>query len=342
MRASIHAREVRAAAAAWLSRRDAGLAPADEILFKQWLSEDPAHEEAVRALEPAWAAANRPRRSGDGGGLRKRVATAVRARRRRQRRIAGRALAIAAVLTVASIVWQRPRLASAVPEPSATVAVRPNEQVLTDGTRVQLNAGADIRALFSPAERRVRLLAGEAMFDVAKDPARPFTVDAGSVRVRALGTAFSVRLGGDQVTVLVTEGRVAVAPAGPATVADASAPGDPSTVYLSAGGKVDVAANGSVRPVPSTPVQVTSEEIQKSLAWRERRMEFTGTPLGDAVTHFRGMAGTRLAVADDATGAIRISGVFWTDDPEAFSRNLEVGLGLKATRRGDRIVMSRR
>ena len=88
---------------------------------------------------------------------------------------------------------------------------------------MKLNEGALHSVLFTDTERRVRLERGEAFFQVTKDPRRPFVVEVGGVTVRAIGTAFNVRLGGGELDVLVAEGKVEVASTGPAQP-DAPAP----------------------------------------------------------------------------------------------------------------------
>lgn len=91
------------------------------------------------------------------------------------------------------------------------------EVALADGSRVHLDAGSAVQITFGAGERQVRLLRGEAFFDVVPDPARPFRVDAAGVRVSVLGTAFSVRLAEDCTGVAVRHGVVRIA--GPGTEA---------------------------------------------------------------------------------------------------------------------------
>lgn len=95
---------------------------------------------------------------------------------------------------------------------SAPQPLGPATRVLADGTVVELNDAAIIVADYTATERRVRLERGEAHFTVTKDAARPFTVTAAGVAVRAVGTAFNVRLADSAVEVLVTEGQVRLQP----------------------------------------------------------------------------------------------------------------------------------
>src|SRR5581483_9214616 len=102
-------------------------------------------------------------------------------------------------------------VAAAAPQIYTTAAGGYERQTLADGSVVELNGNTQVQVAYSPAERRVRLVQGEAHFTVAKNKRRPFWVEAQGVSVRAVGTAFNVRLDPQRVDVLVTEGRVPVA-----------------------------------------------------------------------------------------------------------------------------------
>src|SRR3984893_17167442 len=81
---------------------------------------------------------------------------------------------------------------------------------MPDGSHVTLNTDSQIRIALTDTERRVELGHGEAFFEVSKDPKRPFVVRAGDKRVIAVGTKFSVRREGDDIEIVVTEGKVRV------------------------------------------------------------------------------------------------------------------------------------
>jgi transmembrane sensor len=111
-------------------------------------------------------------------------------------------------------------------------------------------------------------------------------------------------------------------------------------VLIDAGARVvvarDVVSGPAVRPQP-----VTAYQIAAALAWRTQRVEFNGTSLAEAVRHFNQENTLQLEVANAETGAMRITGVFWTSDPAAFARALETSLELKARRENQRIILSR-
>jgi transmembrane sensor len=261
---------------------------------------------------------------------------------RRRRRLLWGGASLAAAAVVAVLLWSpaRPVPLSAVAgsTPIATVAPRPDRQVLEDGSIVELKAGAEISVTYSPSQRGVRLLRGEAHFAVAKDSARPFVVAAGGVETTAVGTEFLVTLASRDVQVLVTEGRVAIAtPMVPSSPTTAAAP----PIVVDAGTRVtaNVAVASGAAPRVET---VTAAEVSRALAWRSQRMEFSGTPLAEAVAHFNRQNRLQLILTDDALGALRVSGVFWTDDPAGFARLIEPAFSLQLRAvDADRIEISR-
>jgi transmembrane sensor len=320
--------EIHDTAADWIARRDAGLSSAETAELNAWLSTDTQHAAVFAELEAAWANFNLPRREGRGEALFQAISDRAAQARRRHRRVAAYAtagLAAAAALAFAFLP-KNPLPAAAAP----SIALRPDRQVLPDGSSVELNAGAQLAVEFTPEKRAVLLMRGEALFDVVKDPARPFVVAAGQIEVRAVGTAFTVRHAHDEVAVLVTEGEVAVDRVGTSldNVPLGASAIIPKPIYLPAGRKVAVPFDRGVAMPEATDVSL--EEVAEALAWRSRRVEFTSTPLSEAVALFNRQAGMRLVLGDDVTGALRITGVFWTNDPEGFSRLLASSLGLRA------------
>lgn len=327
-------RSVEDEAAHWLVRRNAGLSPMENEAFRLWLSSDPRHAEAFARHEKTWAALNHPRISGQASSLARELDRRQerRARRTKAYAFASLGLAAAAVFLFA-LLPPRSQTPGSLP---STVAVRPNQQVLPDGSVVELNSQAEIAVSFSSEKRGVRLLKGEALFQVTKNPARPFVVTAGEVQVTAVGTAFTVRNAPTEVGVLVTEGRVAVSRlvASPAP-ADSSLP--PPSLILSAGDKVTLPVQAVA--VSPHPEKVTPAQIEKALAWRGKRVEFSGTPVEEAVALFNRQNPVHLIVADPTVGQLQLTGIFWSDDPDGFVRLLETGMNVRAERSGDSIVL---
>jgi transmembrane sensor len=351
--ADIISDEIQDAASVWLSRRDRGLTAAEQDAYLEWLYADPLHGRAIVQLERVWTTLNkleqwRPAHSA--------IPNPDLLAPRRHSRLywLSTALAAAAAISMAFYIWLPGRTGSAPVRREAIVHPGPERQALPDGSVVELNHGAKIEVRFTPAERRVRLLAGEAHFTVAHNADRPFFVDTGRVSVRAVGTAFSVSLASNEVGVLVTEGKVAVLEhVGPPL--DGVPPSDnpglstsnlrqgygsqgDSPTFLTAGQRtvVNLAPEAGGAPVVQ---EVTPAEIDRALSWQAMRLEFVDMPLSDVVAEFNRYNRQRLTVANDETAAILVAGNFRADNVEAFVRLLDSSFGVIAFRHEDEIVL---
>ena len=247
----------------------------------------------------------------------------VRRRQRVRRRIAG----VAGVACLGLVgAWLFPRAPATLATPpiaaASAVVIAPETRTLADGSIVELRRGAEILVEYGPSKRRIVLRAGEAHFQVKKDVGRPFVVVASGVEVRAVGTAFSVDLGRRAVDVLVTEGRVAVT--SPPTVAAVEAAPTVAMVEAGQGAVVSLEAAGAaaVRSVPSG-------ERRERLNWRVPLLEFSGTPLAEAIPMFN-RHGNRLLVIDPALGRLQLSGTLRADDIDSLFLLLRNEFGIIA------------
>lgn len=320
---------IEATAAAWLAQRDAGFSGHDEEEFARWRAADARHEAAVNRLAAAWASLAQLRdyrpeakMHPDCDLLRERVAV------HRSRRFSVLATcALAASLAVAALWWsgRAPFGHNSVEPRYATTVDGYERAMLEDGSVVELNANTEVRVTFTPAERRVRLLKGEAHFTVAKNNARPFNVVVGGVTVRAVGTAFNVRLGAKQIEVLVTEGTVKVGesvnPTDPAT------PGrTPLSAVLTANHRVFIpvptdATTTATPPAPSIE-KVQPDAIRTALAWQGSQLVFVDTPLAEAAAQFNQRNEVQLVVVGAELAALPIGGSFRTENIDGFVRLL--------------------
>ncbi len=324
------------AAARWIVRRDAGLTPAEAEAFAAWQAESPAHARAITEFDATWDFLDQSRAKGRAPALLARLGRRARSRRRA-------ATAATALLALVAFGWFWRWPAPSRPEALAGAATRavvvtPATQTLPDGSVVELKFGAQLALEFRPEVRRVVLKQGEAHFAVAKDSHRPFIVSAGGVEFRAVGTVFSVQLGSNRVEMLVTEGRVAV----DQPTADPTDTPPANPLVIDAGKGVVVGLGGVASP---DLLAFTPAELAAKLAWRAPRLEFTDTPLAEAVAlmnqHAAGRGTARLVLEDDASAALPVSGMFRADNTGAFVRILEVNFGLKAVTDGDTIVLRR-
>ncbi|MGH7959503.1 MAG: FecR family protein [Opitutaceae bacterium] len=332
-------------AADWIVRRDAGLTTAEQIEFERWLAADPRHAEAFAHHDETWAVLDHPRRAGHSGSMLHEFR--ARASRRLRRRVGVSAAALCALLVTGNL-WQSrrtmvPVAIEATPIPVGAIVTTPEKRLLPDGSIAELKAGAQITVTYDGAFRRVALRHGEAHFEVAADVTRPFVVEAGGIEVRAVGTAFAVQLGHQEVEVLVTHGRVAIdrpvaaAPIGSGrnTASDTLATVDAGELVV-----VDVSPQPNARPVVTA---VPATELRERLAWREPRLEFTDTPLPDAIAfmnrHSAGRQGVRFVIDDPALATMEVSGFFRADNGDTFVRMLEASFGVKAERAGNTITL---
>jgi transmembrane sensor len=332
-------------AAEWLIKHDRGFTPTEQDHYFQWLAADPRHGEWFARHRETWRELNtlaqwRPEHSLEPNPD---LLAPAKSRRRRARVVwfwSGALTAAAAGLAVVLALWQSPRAVEGLaPVPAKIAAQSYERRVLEDGSVIELNRGALVAVDYTAEVRRVRLLQGEALFTVEKNPGRPFIVHAAGVDVRAIGTAFNVRLAADNVEVLVTHGRVQVET--PATVAENLTGQVMATAIpvLEAGESVTVPLTVTA-PLPQVS-RMTEDEMTRRLAWQPRLLEFKSTPLAEVVAEFNRHGGPRIVIADAGLETIPIVMSFRSDNAEGFVRLLELTAGVKAERAGDTLVLRR-
>ncbi|MGL4286100.1 MAG: FecR family protein [Phreatobacter sp.] len=193
---------------------------------------------------------------------------------------------------------------------------------LADGSTLQLNASSAVAYDFTAATRTVTLLRGQAFFQVARDPTRPFVVAAQGGRITALGTAFDVRLGDDTTDITVTEHAVSFTATG--------STGWP--VRLEQGQRAAYRPDGMIG-------EIQPADMLATLAWRRGQLVVDNATLAEVVTeigrHFRG----RIVITTAALAQRRVSGSFVIVDTDAALAFLEQSLGLSTLRIGPLILL---
>lgn len=306
-------------AAAWVVRRDGGLlSPADAARFERW-QRDPRHRAALERLESLWGGLDAPvaaplpplRKAG-------RVPARAHAPRpkARSRKIAGAAIAASLALVMGGHFgdWGLRLRAD-----HSTGAGERRTVELADGSTVTLDSRSAVSVDFEPGARKVRLLAGAALFQVAPDAARPFSVLAEGGSVTALGTAFAVREGDGLAHVTVTEHSVRVRGRGGAVV-------------VGEGQRADFSGTRLQGPVPAD---------KGATAWARGRLVVADRPLGEVVAEIARYRRGFITVSGPAA-ALRVSGVYDLDRPVAAIDSIEKSLGLSSFRLGDRLIVLRR
>ena len=197
---------------------------------------------------------------------------------------------------------------------------------LPDGSVADLNTQSSLRVTMAKSIRRVRLAEGEAWFHVESDPSRPFVVESGLVRVRAVGTAFSVRRFDRGAEVLVSEGVVEAWVSG----------SEAAAVRLAAGEKAMVQERAPILSETAAPA-----EIDRKLAWRVGKIDLAGETLSEAVAEFNRYNQREMVVKQQALLSKRFYGVFRTDDPEGFAKSVHSSLNVPVEITRNSIVIGR-
>lgn len=177
---------------------------------------------------------------------------------------------------------------------------------LPDGSRVTLSGETAIEVAYSPDERRIRLLRGEALFTVAKDKTRAFVVAAGDGEVRALGTIFNVRLDRRQVSVTVVEGNVAVRANHPARKSEAR--------KLSAGQRLLFAPEQLVGVSGAMMSSVQAIDPAVTIDWTRGELQFSGEPLAAVIAEANRHSQAQIVLLDTALADQPIYGVLHRGD----------------------------
>lgn len=354
-------------AAEWLIRLDADTPPTREELLalREWLRRSPLHRAELESLAQLWGRMNVLTDLAVPLG----ISSGAAARAERMGPRWGRKALVAAGLAVIVAIGAALLEQSGARNPLlatngwyATAVGEQRTEVLADGSRVVLNTNSRIRVDYDDGHRNVHLLQGEALFEVAKHAQRPFRVYAGTGRIEALGTAFSVHLDGADVSVTVTEGRVALASMNPpqwssARTASGAPPREASVAAPGPGDVVETLGTleaGHVAKIRSSPPMtavgasvlesiepVAAAELAQRLAWRDGALMFSGETLEEVVNEFARYTSVSIEIPDATVRNIRIGGRFPAGDTETLLATLETSFNLRVTRLGhDRVSIS--
>jgi len=306
-------------AAAWVAREDRAALGAGEMAARDaWLQADVRHFGAYARAHAVLARTARARALSSGVAPAAAVAPS-RPRFGRSRRLLRWAAGAAAVLSLLAIGVHRQD------DDAEYYATRKGEILrvpLQDGSAITLDSDSQVRVRYTGTRRNITLLQGEALFDVAKNPGRPFVVRAQETDVTAVGTSFAVSLnerrsGG--VEVLVREGVV--------DVADTQGAVAPARLLANYRALANRSHGIRIEPVPS-------EDLEQQLAWREGMLSFNGDTLSVAAAQFLRYSDTRIVIDDPVVGSRRIVGLYSASDPLGFARSVALSLGLVVEQQG--------
>jgi transmembrane sensor len=312
-------------AAAWVARLDGRAPAADErARFDAWIGRSPAHatayEEALRTWRDlaAMRGSEQYRALLGNPTLRERLISAARAPRWAAVAVGTAAVAAVAWLGLSSDALPFLRR----PTQMTTQIAEVRETTLPDGTRIVLGAQSQIDFELTEAARRATVVAGDAFFSVAHDPARPFTVAIDHLQVRVVGTQFEIRRRAGAISVAVSEGKVAVKRAGTSDEAIVLGPGSALTA----------------RPAGSLISPVEPLDIG---AWRSGRLVYDDAELRDIVADANRYAGARLVIADAQLEKLRLTTSYSTSQIDGMIETLQAALPLVVERQANGDILLR-
>jgi transmembrane sensor len=347
---------LRDSAALWHERMHAEqLSDGTRAAFKRWLEDSPRHGEAYAAMERVWAAMGELPEVAPILALRHETAlrlTRKTARELRPWRAVAAAstlllMGIAAYAAVTHVPGLRPliaRIERAISfDRGNRYATGTGERLsftLADGSQVMLDTQSELEVAFTTAERRVELRRGQAFFEVAKNPARPFVVAVRDRRVIAVGTAFDVRVDDSQLKVTMMEGVVRVEDARADVIS--GAPEAARAANSSGSQTATVAAGQELIVDHQSRVHIEAADPERSTSWRRGELVFKDARLADAVAEVNRYSPVKISIADPALAEIRISGTFLTGHSTSFVEAVTTYFPIQSSTSGDAVVLSGR
>jgi transmembrane sensor len=302
---------LRSAAAQWLAlRRSGAMTPTEEQGFREWLDESPAHQHAWLQLERIWALTGAV--AEDPQIIEARAHDArVFGRWSNWQRMTGIAAAMVFALASTWAVRNSDLLGDFGARQLAQAQVfqtglgQRTALTLEDGSVVTLDTDSEVRVLAMASTRSLALIRGRAFFKVAKDPNRPFLVQAGDKTVRALGTAFGVRMNDGAVTVTLVEGKIRV---------------EEPRAFLKPGHSAEMTAGAELVARPDDGWKIDRVDTVRETSWLDGRLTFMRDPLAEAVDEMNRYSERKLVFTGGRVPDQHIVGVFRAGDVESFAQ----------------------
>ena len=321
-------------ACAWIAQLETGdMSQADMRAFEEWVGRSPVHFTEIHRLAKLSAYTNTL------SDMAVPISHASKERRAAimQYRFGGRFLRQTIMTSVALFVFLVAGLAfylsdrTTYPFMLETAIGGFQEMTLSDGSTVKLNTASQLEVDFDKSHRRIRLLKGEALFDVAKNPYRPFIVYADDKIVRAIGTAFAVRWTDGDLSVTVSEGKVQFAPVtadvAPISIKSQGSESEAVTIvsvetplYLQEGQKLSIPDDRS----PTLVAGVTERYLQSELAWQSGLWDFADRPLTEVIEEVRRFTEMKIEYSETELQGMKFTGMFWTNNVVALLEGLDL------------------
>lgn len=301
--------------------------------FSAWLAQDPGNRAAWRRVQGPWDVLGEQARAP--GVIRLRRAAlahahdAIRSKipspKRLRRLVLSAAAASAVLAAIAFFFWQQSR-----PVIFRTGFGQRRVVTLVDGSQITLDLRSEVTVRYTADARTLTLVHGQARFDVAHDITRPLSVSAEGHKVVATGTAFNVDLLGPRLLVTLIRGHVVVLPQSAPTIpwraASHLAP-DLAGIDLDPGEQLVMSSSAAPR--------VRRVNVEWVMAWERGEIIFDNQPLARVVQRMNRYQPRKIAVGDDRTASLRISGVFREGHLDDFVSTIAAYLPVRVNERSD-------
>ncbi len=333
---------IEAEAAAWIARLDrGGLSEEECVAVREWIGRSQEHYASISRLADIWSDLDGLAEILDEVEPHASVREVHRSPQLTIRFTPARVMVSAAVViaVVIGVLFSNSNNYQSVPvqgsswQASYLTAIGKQQTVaLRDGSRVQLNTDTIIDIDFDDMRRKVRLVKGEALFEVVHDQSRPFLVYVGTNVIRAVGTAFVVKLIQDEVEVTIKEGRVEFK-----SLKDDTQNRLKKELTV-ASAVIDAGQTMRLNKEIQTLKKIATEEIDRKLAWRDGLIIFSGEPLGYVVEEINRYTPIKLVITDPSLSTLRIGGRFKIGETDAMLEVLETGFGVTINRVSNDLV----
>ena len=337
---------VQTQASEWLAKLDAEQPSKNDLAaFKQWVNADNAHRIAFEEMVEFWDEMNiltqavLPRELAATDMLNAELMP-EQASQRRPWYASMQTVMGAAVLAIATVVTT---LTLQLPSTTIyTTGVGEQKTIqLADNSTVQLNTNSHLEVHYSDSTRRLTLSQGEAHFDVAHNPSRPFEVYAGQGLVRAIGTAFTVHIRKIDVEVIVTEGTVELDSAVQPNI-ETQVTVDQNPTAITAVKPTVKASAGSMLTYDKDLLNdveiMVASQLEKQLSWREGLLVFKAEPLQKVVDEVSRYTQLKIIIPERSTREMKVGGLFKVGDTESLFEALREGFDIHVKEVSNNVV----
>ena len=329
---------IEAEALAWIAQLDGdNVSEKDLVAFREWVNRSPAHAREIRELNSLWDELTvltdmiGPIAEADSVSKLLRRRESFRAWRRRLVFPAAALASLAVILVpvgMNQMASNKGTIQTAevqLPTIYQTKVGEKQEHTLADGSKITLNTDSRVEVDFRKDQRHLRLLQGEALFDVAHDTTRPFLVYAGEGIVRAVGTAFVVHLHGNKFDVIVSEGSVELSSVLPTPVIKSNSIQPKKVASL---GIVKAGHKANYENSVASIANISDVEMNAKMSWRKGLITFQGETLEEVIREVNRYTELNIEIGDPELRTLQVAGVFKSGDTESVFDNLKVNFDI--------------